>query len=89
VITANVQRRHLTTEQKKELAIRLIRDRPNDSDRKIALLIGVSNKTISSYRNELQEQLEKFVKAWRSLDVAQRREFVQTYQDELHQASTV
>ncbi len=62
VIAANVQRRHLTTEQKRDLALRLIRERPNDSDRKIALLIGVSNKTISTYRKELEEMFERFVR---------------------------
>ena len=47
---ANVLRRHLTTDQKRTLAIKLIRERPNDSDRKIALLIGVSNKTVRMLR---------------------------------------
>jgi ParB-like chromosome segregation protein Spo0J len=44
VIAANVHRRHLTTDQKRTLAVRLIRERPNESDRKIALLLGMSNK---------------------------------------------
>jgi hypothetical protein len=86
VIAANVQRRHLTTEQKRDLAIRLLRERPQDSDRKIALLIGVSNKTVSTHRNELAEELEKFVKAWKSLDATHRREFVMAHRHELRQA---
>jgi hypothetical protein len=86
VIAANVQRLHLTTEQKKELAIRLIRERPNDSDRKIALLIGVSDKTVSAYRNELQQRYDKFVEAWGNLDAAQRRDFVTACRCELVQA---
>lgn len=72
VIAANVQRRHLTSDQKRNLAVRLIRERPNDSDRKIALLIGVSNKTISTYRKELEEAVDKIVQAWRDLDPVQR-----------------
>jgi len=59
VLVANVQRRHLTTEQKRALGLRLIRERPNDSDRKIALLLGMSNKTISTYRKELEEMFER------------------------------
>lgn len=86
VIAANVQRRHLTTDQKRDLAIRLLRERPHDSDRKIALLIGLSNKTVSTYRKELAEELEKFVKAWRDLDVMHRREFVMAHRHELRQA---
>jgi hypothetical protein len=83
VIAANVQRRHLTTEQKRDLVIRLLRERPQDSDRKLALLIGVSNKTVSTYRKELAEELEKFVKAWRALDATHRREFVTAHRHEL------
>jgi hypothetical protein len=89
VIAANVQRRHLTTEQRRALIIRLLRERPQDSDRKIALLIGVSNKTVSTYRKELAEELEKFVKAWRDLDAVHRREFVAAHRHELRQAETV
>jgi hypothetical protein len=89
VIATNVHRRHLTTEQKRALIIRLLRERPHDSDRKIALLMGVSNKTVSTYRKELEENLEKFVKAWRDLDVVQRREFVTAHRHELLQASAV
>ena len=83
------KRRHLTTEQKRVLIVRLLRERPHDSDRKIALLMGVSNKTVSTYRKELEENLEKFVKAWRDLDAVQRREFVTAHRHELLQASTV
>lgn len=89
VIAANVQRRHLTTEQKRGLALRLIRERPNDSDRKIALLLGMSNKTISTYRKELEEMFERFVRTWHDLDANQRREFVTQYRHELAQANGV
>ena len=36
-VYAAKQRRHLTTEQRRVLIIRLLRERPHDSDRKIAL----------------------------------------------------
>ena len=89
VLVANVQRRHLTTEQKRDLALRLIRERPNDSDRKIALLLGMSNKTISTYRKELEEMFERFVRTWHDLDANQRRDFVSQYRHELAQADAV
>jgi len=89
VIAANVQRRHLTTDQKRGLALRLIRERPNDSDRKIALLLGMSNKTISTYRKELEEMFERFVRSWHDLDANQRRDFVAQYRHELAQANGV
>jgi hypothetical protein len=89
VIAANVHRRHLTTEQKRGLALRLIRERPNDSDRKIALLLGMSNKTISTYRKELEEMFERFVRTWHDLDANQRKDFVSQYRHELAQANGV
>jgi hypothetical protein len=89
VIAANVQRRHLSTEQKRTLALRLIRERPNDSDRKIALLLGMSNKTIWTYRKELEEMFERFVRTWHDLDINQRRDFVAQYRHELAQANGV
>ena len=89
VLAANVQRRHLNTEQKRDLVVRRLRARPHESDRKIALLIGVSNKTVSTYRKELEEDLEKFVKAWRDLDAVQRKEFVTMCRHELLQAGAV
>ena len=48
VIAANVQRRHLSTEQKKVLVVQHLRRRPQEGDRKIALLLGVSNKPVCS-----------------------------------------
>lgn len=82
VISTNVQRRHLNTEQKKALVVQFLREKPHESDRKIALLIGVSNKTVSTYRKELEERLERFVEAWRDLDAVQRKEFVTAHRHE-------
>jgi hypothetical protein len=83
VFAENLARRHLDGEQKKKLVVRLIRERPNDNDRKIAALVGVSNKTVWTYRKELEEALQKFVQAWRDLDAGQRKEFVAQFRDEL------
>jgi hypothetical protein len=89
VFAENVARRHLTGDQKKALVIRLIRERPKDNDRKIASLVGVSNKTVWTYRKELEEAFEEFVKAWRDLDLTQRKEFVMQCRHELVQAGAV
>jgi ParB-like chromosome segregation protein Spo0J len=85
VITANVNRRHLTTEQKKALVIQLMRERPDARDRQIAKLTGVDNKTVGNYRRGLEKQVGDFAEAWRDLDSVQRREFVVAHRDELRQ----
>jgi hypothetical protein len=87
VINTNVQRRHLNTDQKKELVIQLMRERPDASDRQIAKLTGVDPKTVGNHRRALEERSTEFAKAWRGLDKVQRREFVTAYRDELRQAS--
>jgi BMFP domain-containing protein YqiC len=69
--------------------VRMIRERPRDKDREIAARVGVSHKTVWTYRKELEEALEKFMEAWRGLDAVQRREFVAQYRAELSQASAV
>jgi ParB-like chromosome segregation protein Spo0J len=86
VLIANVNRRHLTTEQKKTLVIQIMRERPYASDRQIAKLTGVDNKTVGNYRRELEKRATDFVEAWRDLDSVQRREFVTTHREELRQA---
>ena len=79
----------MTGEQKRKLILRLIRERPKDNDRKIASLIGVSNKTVWTYRKELEEAFDKFVQAWHELDAVQRKGFVTQCRHELAQASAV
>jgi ParB-like chromosome segregation protein Spo0J len=86
VLIANVNRRHLTTEQKKTLVIQIMRERPYFSDRQIAKLTGVDNKTVGNHRRELEKRATDFADAWRELDSVQRREFVTTHREELRQA---
>ena len=50
VISANLQRRHLNVEQRRELLIRIIAAAPEKSDRKIAKSIGVDHKTVGAAR---------------------------------------
>lgn len=86
VISTNAQRRHLSTDQKRDLVIQIMRERPDVSDRQIAKLTGVDNKTVGNYRRALEERSTEFAKAWRGLDKVQRREFVTAHRDELRQA---
>jgi hypothetical protein len=59
VISANIRRRHLTTEQKRDLLAKLIKADPAASDRSIAKVAGVDNKTIGAVRAGL-ETTEEF-----------------------------
>ena len=52
VISANIRRRHLTTDQKRELIEKLIKLDPSKSDRQIAKTIGVDHKTVAAVRSE-------------------------------------
>ena len=52
VISANIQRRHLTGEQKHELIAKLIETDPTKSNRQIAKTVKVDHKTVASVRAE-------------------------------------
>jgi len=58
VVSANIRRRHLTNEQKREVLAALYRDNPNRSDRAIAKMAGVDNKTAAAVRTELEAREE-------------------------------
>jgi hypothetical protein len=47
VISANIHRRHLTTEQRKEIAAALLRVNPARSDRSVAKEVRLDNKTVA------------------------------------------
>ena len=49
----NLARRHLSQEQKRELIREQLKETPEKSDRQIAKVLGVSNKTVSEIRNEM------------------------------------
>jgi hypothetical protein len=53
VVSANVHRRHLTTEQKREVVAALLKSRPERSDRATAAIAKVSDKTVGDVRSEL------------------------------------
>src|SRR5262245_901261 len=46
VVSANVHRRHLTAEQKRELIAKLLKAQPDRSDRQIAATVKADHKTV-------------------------------------------
>jgi hypothetical protein len=54
VISANIHRRHLTTAQKHELTEKLLKEKPERSDRQIAELVKFDHKTVSKDREKLE-----------------------------------
>jgi len=55
VTSANLHRRHLTREQRRELVERLLKAQPEKSDRQIAATVKVSHPTVATVRRELVE----------------------------------
>lgn len=58
VISANIHRRHLTAEQKRELIETLLKATPDKSDRQIAATVKVDHKTVASVRAETEARGE-------------------------------
>jgi hypothetical protein len=54
VISANIHRRHLTAEQKRELIAKLIKAQPEKSDRQIGKTARVSKNTVKVVRDDLE-----------------------------------
>ena len=54
VLSANLRRRHLTAEQKRELVAKLLKATPEKSNRQIAEAVNVDHKTVASVRAEKQ-----------------------------------
>jgi hypothetical protein len=54
VISANLRRRHLTAEQKRELIAKLLKAKPEASDRQIAKHINADHKTVGKIRSEAE-----------------------------------
>jgi ParB-like chromosome segregation protein Spo0J len=83
VISANMQRRQLTAEQKREFISKQIESKPGASDRALARLCGCDNKTVAKVRKDLSERLEDFQRRWDSLCEAHQQGFVAAKRDEL------
>jgi hypothetical protein len=54
VISANIRRRHLTAEQKRDLIAKLIKATPEKSDRQIAETVKASPTTVGTLRAEME-----------------------------------
>jgi hypothetical protein len=55
VVSANIQRRHLTADQKRELIGNLLKANPGKSDRQIAKTVKASPTTVGTIRKELSK----------------------------------
>lgn len=62
VISANVRRRHLTTEQKRDIIAALLKENPGRSDRVTAQIARASHPTVAAVRRGLENSghVEKF-----------------------------
>jgi hypothetical protein len=58
VISANIRRRHLSAEQRRDLIAKLIKAQPEKSNRQIAKTAKVGDKTVGSVRRELEGRAE-------------------------------
>src|SRR4051794_5993850 len=53
VVSANIRRRHLTAEQKREIIARLLKANPERSDRATAQIANVDHKTVADVRAQV------------------------------------
>jgi hypothetical protein len=58
VISANLHRRHLTRKQKREVTAKLLKAQPEKSNRQIAKVAKVDDKTVGTVRAELEGRAE-------------------------------
>jgi hypothetical protein len=58
VISANIRRRHLTGEQKRDLIAELLKVNPDRSNLQTAKIVGVDDKTVGSVRREMEGRSE-------------------------------
>jgi hypothetical protein len=58
VLSANIHRRHLTAEQRRELIAKLLKAQPEKSDRQIGKIINADNKTVAAVREKLEAREE-------------------------------
>lgn len=75
VISANVQRRQLKPEQRREFIGRLLRDMPSASNRQIAKLAASDDKTVADVRRKQEERWAEFSETWRGFSDTERSKF--------------
>src|SRR5215468_2725045 len=78
VISTNLHRRQLTTKQKQDLIMDMVKRNPSLSDREIARQIGVSNSTVGAARDRLTNspevrRYEQFKSQWKRMMASRLR----------------
>ena len=58
VLSLNIYRRHLTAEQRRELIAKVLKAKPETSNRQIAKQVKVDDKTVAKVRTELEARSE-------------------------------
>src|SRR5262249_48505991 len=58
VLSANIHRRHLTAEQKRELIAEVLKAKPEQSNNQIAKQVKADDKTVAKVRRELESTSE-------------------------------
>ena len=58
VLSANLHRRHLTPEQKRELIVKVLKAKPEQSNRQTAKQVKADDKTVAKVRSELEATAE-------------------------------
>jgi hypothetical protein len=58
VISANIQRRHLSAKDKRDLIAKVLKAKPEQSDRQIAKQVKAADKTVASVRRKLEANAE-------------------------------
>src|SRR6516165_1140406 len=81
VISTNLHRRQLTTKQKQDLIMDMVKRNPTLSDREIARQIGVSNSTVGAARDRLTNspevrRYEQFKSQWKKFSDSECMAFV-------------
>jgi hypothetical protein len=58
VLSANLFRRHLNGQQRREVIAKLLKEKPQQPDRQVAAKVGSTNKTVGKVRKELEGREE-------------------------------
>jgi len=91
VFDKNLARRQLTRDQKEQIARRMIKESPKDSNRVIARRCGLSHVTVGKLRKEgdpgdsIDKDFEKFARDWEKLNEQQQERFVEQFKTDLRE----
>jgi ParB-like chromosome segregation protein Spo0J len=76
VYSINIQRRHLNRDQKQDLISRFLKLNPKASNRAIAKLVGVDDKTVGAVRDRLEKIKKDFRETWEAFIETEQRAFI-------------